>query len=58
MGLYQRYDFCTTIRLNDLKSRITAAVTSLDTDTLRSVWDEFNYCLDVVHVVGGWHIEH
>ena len=31
-----------------LKSRIMAAVSSLDKDTLRGVWDEFNYRLDVV----------
>ena len=44
--------------LHDLKNRITAAVNSLDEDTLRSVWDEFNYRLDVVRAAGGGHIEH
>ena len=44
--------------LDDLKNRITAAVNSLDEDTLRSVWDEFNYHLDVVCASGGGHIEH
>jgi hypothetical protein len=31
--------------LDDLKNRITAAVTSVEEDTLRSVWDEFSYRL-------------
>ena len=41
--------------LDDLKSRITAAVNSLDEDTLRSVWDKFNYHLDVVRAADGGH---
>jgi hypothetical protein len=44
--------------LDDLKNRITAAVTSMEEDTLGSVWDEFNYRLDVVHAAGGGNIEH
>ena len=44
--------------LDDLKIRITAAVTLLDEDTLRCVWDEFNYRLDVVRAAGAGHIEH
>jgi hypothetical protein len=44
--------------LDDLKNRITAVVTSVEEDTLRSVWDEFNYRLDVVRAEGGGHIEH
>ena len=44
-------------RLDDLKSRITAAVNSLEKDTPRSVWDQFNYRLDVRAAVGG-HIKH
>uniref|UniRef100_UPI00358EB2A0 histone-lysine N-methyltransferase SETMAR-like n=1 Tax=Myxine glutinosa TaxID=7769 RepID=UPI00358EB2A0 len=44
--------------LDDLKNRITAAVTSVKEDTLRDVWDEFNYRLDVVLAAGGGHIEH
>jgi hypothetical protein len=44
--------------LDDLKNRITAAVTSVEEHTLRSVWDEFNYRLDVVRAAGGGHIEH
>jgi hypothetical protein len=31
--------------LDDLKNRITAVVTSVEEDALRSVWDEFNYRL-------------
>ena len=34
--------------LDDLKSRITTAVNSLENNTLRSVRNEFNYRLDVV----------
>jgi hypothetical protein len=44
--------------LDDLKNRITTAVTSVEEDTLRSVWDEFNYRLDVVRAAGGGYIEH
>jgi hypothetical protein len=31
--------------LDDHKNRITAAVSSVEEDILRSVWDEFNYRL-------------
>ena len=44
--------------LNDLKSRITAAVNLLDKNTLRDVWSKFNYDLDVVCAAGGRHREH
>jgi hypothetical protein len=44
--------------LDDLKNRITTAVASVEEDTLRSLWDEFNYRLDVVRAAGGGHIEH
>jgi hypothetical protein len=44
--------------LDDLKNRITAAVTSVEEDSPRSVWDEFNYRLDVVRAAGGGQIEH
>jgi hypothetical protein len=44
--------------LDDLKNRITAAVTSEEEDTLRGVWDEFSYRFDVVRAAGGGHIEH
>ena len=44
--------------LDDLKSRITAAVNSFDKNTSRGAWDEFTYRLDVVRAAGGGHIEH
>ena len=44
--------------LDDLKSRITAAVNSSDKDTLRCVWDEFNYSFDAVLAAVGENIEH
>ena len=44
--------------LDDLKIRITAAVTLLDEGTLLDVWDEFNYRLNVVRAAGAGHIEH
>ena len=43
--------------LGDHKSRIRAAVSSLDVDTLRDVWDEFNYRLDVVRAASEGHVE-
>jgi hypothetical protein len=44
--------------LDDLTNRITAAVNSVTEDTLRRVWDEFSYRVDVVRAAGGGHIEH
>ena len=44
--------------LDELTDRITAAVTSVTEDTLRRVWDEFSYRVDVVRAAGGGHIEH
>ena len=44
--------------LDELTHRITAAVKSVTEDTLRRVWDEFSYRVDVVRAAGGWHIEH
>ena len=41
-----------------LKRRIEVAVNSLDKDTTRGVWDEFNYRLDVVRAAGAGHTEH
>ena len=34
--------------LDELRNRITAAVKSVTEDTLRRVWDEFSYRVDVV----------
>ena len=45
-------------RLDDLESKIAAAVSSLDEDTPKGVWDEFNYRLDYVRAAGEGHIEH
>ena len=44
--------------LDELTNRITAAVKSVTEDTLRRIWDEFSYRVDVVHAAGGEHIEH
>jgi hypothetical protein len=44
--------------LDELTNRITAAVKCVTEDTLRRVWDEFSYGVDVVRAVGGGHIEH
>jgi hypothetical protein len=44
--------------LDALRNRITAAVNSVTEDTLRRVWDEFSYRVDVVRAAGGGHIEH
>ena len=44
--------------LYELTNRITAAVKSVTEDTLRPVWDEFSYRVDVVRAAGRGHIEH
>jgi len=44
--------------LDELTNRITTAVQSVTEDTLRRVWDEFSYRVDVVRAAGGGHIEH
>jgi len=44
--------------LDELKNRITAAVNSVTEDTLRRVWDEFSYRVDVVRAEDEGHIEH
>jgi len=44
--------------LDELTNRITAAVKSGTKDTLRRVWDEFSYRVDVVRAAGGGHIDH
>ena len=44
--------------LDELTNRITAAVMSVTEDTLRRVWAEFSYRVDVVCAAGGGHIEH
>jgi len=44
--------------LDELRNRTTAAVNSVTEDTLRHVWDEFSYRVDVVRAAGGGHIDH
>ena len=44
--------------LDELINRITAAVKSVREDTLRHVWDEFSYRVDVSRAAGGGHIGH
>jgi len=44
--------------LDELTNRITAAVKSVTEDTLRRVWDEFSYRVDIVRATGGGHIGH
>ena len=43
--------------LDELTNRNTAAVNSVTEDTLRRVWDELSYRVDVVHAAGVGHIE-
>jgi hypothetical protein len=45
------------VSLNELKQRITAGVPSVDKDTLRSVWTELDYRIDICRVTKGSHIE-
>jgi hypothetical protein len=56
------YDYCNIpplpADLDELTNRITAAVKSVTEDTLRHVWDEFSYHIDVVHAAGGGHTKH
>ena len=44
--------------LDELTNRITPAVSSVTEGTLRPVWDELSYRVDVVRAAGGGHIEH
>jgi hypothetical protein len=46
------------VRLNELKQRITTAVASVDEDTLRSIWTELDYRIDICRVTKGSHIEY
>ncbi|GFU57590.1 hypothetical protein TNCV_3637481 [Trichonephila clavipes] len=47
-----------SVVLAELKQCITATVDGLDTDTLRHVWVEIDYRLNVCHVTKGSHIGH
>jgi len=44
--------------LDEFGNRITAAVNSVTEDTLRRVWDEFSYRVDVFRAASGGHIGH
>ena len=44
--------------LQELRDRITAAVTLIDRDILTRVWNELDYRLDVCRISQGGHIEH
>jgi len=44
--------------LDELTNRITAAVNSATEDTVRRVWDEFSYRVDVVYAAGRGHTDH
>jgi len=46
------------VSLNELKQRITTAVSSVDEYMLRSVWTELDYRIDMCRVTKGSHIEH
>jgi hypothetical protein len=44
--------------LQELRERITAAVTDIDRNMLSNVWTKLDYRLDVCRVTKGAHIEH
>ena len=44
--------------IDDLRNRISAAVRTIDTDMLRSVWDELPFRVGVAHASDGAQIEH
>ena len=44
--------------VNELKARITEAVSTIDNAMLGCVWQELDYRLDVCRVTNGAHIEH
>jgi len=44
--------------LQDLRNRITAAVTLVDRDMLTCVWNEMDYHIDVCHITKDGHNEH
>jgi len=45
------------VSLNELKQRITTAFSSVDEGSLRSVWTELDYRIDICRVTKGSHIE-
>jgi len=44
--------------LQNLRNRITAAVTLVDRDMLTRVWNEMDYRIDVCRIIKGGYIEH
>jgi len=56
MGIRKRTCFCSD--LDELTNSITAVVKSVTEDTLRRVWDEFSYRINVIRAAGEGHIEH
>jgi len=45
------------VSLNELIQRITTAVASVDENTLRCVWTELDYRIDICRVTKGSHLE-
>ena len=60
VGICKRHSFCTTspANLQELRDRITAAVTLIDRDMLTRMWNELDCRLDVWCISQGGHIEH
>ncbi|GFW69054.1 uncharacterized protein TNCV_2919521 [Trichonephila clavipes] len=44
--------------LSDLRHRMVVDVARISSDTLKKVWDELAYQLDLCRVTNGAHIEH
>jgi len=44
--------------LQDLRNRITAALSLVDRDMLTGMWNEMDYRIDVCLITKGGHIEH
>ena len=44
--------------VDDLKTWIIEALTTINPDMLVRFWQEMEYCFDVCHVTKGSHIEH
>ena len=44
--------------LQDRRNRITSAAVLVDRDTLKRVWSEIDYRIDVCRITEGKHIEH
>ena len=44
--------------LEDLRTRITETVATIDADVSRRIWDEITYRWDICRLTRGNHIEH